>query len=240
MTTSKTGTGILLADEQNGSRDLVVLILEKLGYRLRSVRSGREALTELGTMPGALVLLSATLPDLPGPDAVRVIRALPSSARPSAILVIMPGDHERDWAACRAAGADAHLVRPIELDRLLAWIKRLGASAAPVAADPGEPVIDLERLLGFTDGDLQLESELASLYLSSAWVYVERMAAALEAGTAWREPAHALKGASANLGACQVAALARAAEAAEPCPERLLPLRAALEEVAAFFAARRP
>ena len=58
------------------------------------------------------------------------------------------------------------------------------------------------------------------------------------AGAPWDRPAHSLKGASANVGAVAVAALAKAAEHATPEPEHLKRLGEALGEVRRFFERR--
>jgi HPt (histidine-containing phosphotransfer) domain-containing protein len=101
-------------------------------------------------------------------------------------------------------------------------------------------VVDLDHLSTFTDGEPELEKELAGLYASSAQGYLDAMTSALEAGESWAKPAHALKGASSNFGACRVARLARAAEHDVPDAARLEALETAVAEVAAFFRARRP
>ena len=97
-----------------------------------------------------------------------------------------------------------------------------------------EPVIDLERLYSFTDGDPQLENELLTLFLSTADIYLARMSQALGTGEPWTATAHALKGASANLGARRVMALALAAEHTDANAEQLEALRGAIEEVRAL------
>ena len=74
----------------------------------------------------------------------------------------------------------------------------------------------MDHLLSFTDGDLELEGELSVLFLSSAEAYFDKMGRSLRAGTPWTSTAHALKGASANLGARRLAALARSAEQQPP------------------------
>jgi HPt (histidine-containing phosphotransfer) domain-containing protein len=108
-----------------------------------------------------------------------------------------------------------------------------------IGGAPDVPLMDLVHLRSFTDGDAQLEQELGALYLATADLYLARMAAALEGGHGgggdWSSAAHALKGASANLGARRVAALAAAAERAPAEPDRLAALRRAIEEVRAFF-----
>jgi HPt (histidine-containing phosphotransfer) domain-containing protein len=105
----------------------------------------------------------------------------------------------------------------------------------PVSA---EPVLDLDHLRGFTDGDPQLEGELSALFLSTAARYLHGMRDALAAGRPWASIAHALKGASANLGARRLATLARLAEASAPDRAQLDAIAHALEEVRALFARR--
>lgn len=100
------------------------------------------------------------------------------------------------------------------------------------------PVVDVDHLHGFTDGDRALERELAELYLSSADVYLQRLEGALGDSEGWRRHAHALKGASGNLGAREVAALAAEAEHGRPKRGTLEALVAAVDRVRRFFAAR--
>ena len=101
-----------------------------------------------------------------------------------------------------------------------------------------EPVLDLDRLRSFTDGDPQLEGELSALFLSTAEAYLRSMREALARGRPWQSIAHALKGASGNLGARRLATLARLAEGAKPDRARLDAIAQALEEVRALFAQR--
>lgn len=101
-----------------------------------------------------------------------------------------------------------------------------------------EPILDLDHLLTFTDGDMELESELSVLYLSSAEAYLDTMSRALRDGASWTSSVHSLKGASANLGAVRVAALARAAEHQTPDAATLQAIRDAIDEVGALFGKR--
>lgn len=106
-----------------------------------------------------------------------------------------------------------------------------------MAVDLDEPVIDLAHLASFTDGDPALERELVDLYLSTAEGYLAELEGAREAEV-WRKAAHSLKGASANLGAMQVAALALAAEKSAPAAGLLADLHAAVADVRRFFEIR--
>lgn len=111
----------------------------------------------------------------------------------------------------------------------------LAAVADDVANIDRLAIIDADHLKSFTDGDKDLEAELADLYLTTARRYLTGMRAALEEERAWSGDAHALKGASSNLGACRVAALAKAAESEAPSSARLEVLQLAVEDVATLF-----
>lgn len=107
-----------------------------------------------------------------------------------------------------------------------------------VSACAATPIVDLGHLDEFTDGDPALERELAELYLATAEGYLGELEHKLRAAQDWRRVAHALNGASRNLGATRVAALAEAAEQAAPAPDVLAGLRHELDVVRRFFAIR--
>ena len=228
---------ILVAGDRALSRDLLTMVLRGLRYDVRTAAAGAEALVRLDSEPYALVLVDATLPDMDALDLVREIRRRTTGEAPS-IIVLGDGEDPGERARCLLAGAQDHLPRPVQLDRLLVMVRRMTSSRDRAAAGrpPAQaPVIDLDHLRSFTEGDAQLEQELGALYLATADIYLNRMAAALDGGADWSAAAHALKGASANLGALRVAGLAAAAEKAAPDPERIGALRRAIEEVRAFF-----
>jgi HPt (histidine-containing phosphotransfer) domain-containing protein len=89
-------------------------------------------------------------------------------------------------------------------------------------------LVDFDRLQSFTDGDRQLEAELATLFLATAEGYLAELALALDDVAAWRATAHNLKGAAGNIGAVALAELAATAERTLPDPARLQTLRATL------------
>jgi HPt (histidine-containing phosphotransfer) domain-containing protein len=102
----------------------------------------------------------------------------------------------------------------------------------------GLAVVDEIRLVSFTEGDSALEDELADLFVDTARGYLRRMQEALSQERGWSAEAHALKGASANLGAQRMAALARQAEFSPPSSDLIEAIEAALADVRAFFADR--
>ena len=231
---------VLVVGDGALSRQLLALVLGRLGYAVSCATSASEAWPALAQRSYALALIALRLPEGTGSALTRRIRAAGPQLATMPVLVFGDSTDPAQVAAeCQAAGADAYLPKPVSITRLVSMVNHL-TRHRPVSPEP--PVmrpspVDVEHLAGFTGGDPQLESELAALYLATAELYLERMSTARD-GAAWRAAAHSLKGASVNLGAGAVAALARTAESGEPSPEMLSPLATAVGEVQAFFASR--
>lgn len=98
------------------------------------------------------------------------------------------------------------------------------------------PPLDRARLAGFTEGDEQLERELTALFVGAAERYLGEMRCSTGNDGRWRRAAHALKGASANIGADRLAELARLAEQEPAARERLGAMEQELEAIRAFLA----
>lgn len=223
----------LVVEERALDRDHGVSVLSRLDYEAEAAASAGDALARLGQERFALVLLSSTLPDLAAPEVAELRRLAEPISLP--IVVVHAPDRAPD-RGCAGLGAIGHLSRPISRAGIRRLVESPGSAGSSEAA--GEPIVDMDHLLSFTDGDLELESELSVLFLSSAEAYFDRMSRSLQAGTPWTSSAHALKGASANLGARRLAALARATEHQPPAAADLKVIRRAIDEVSAFFEER--
>ena len=223
----------LVVEERAADRNLGVAALRQLSYEAEAAASVGEALARLGQERFALVLLSGTLPDLAAPERAELRRLAEPISLPIVVMHAPDLTFERDMVELGAIG---HISRPISSAAIKRLVEAAGSAASREAS--GEPIVDLDHLLSFTDGDLELESELSVLFLSSAEAYFDRMSRSLQAGTPWTSSVHALKGASANLGARRLAALARSAEHQPPAAADLEVIRRAIDEVIAFFADR--
>lgn len=226
---------ILLAEEQAAARDLVVLVLSRLRYQVDRVATARAALARAERERPDLILLSATLRDMAGPDLIQTLRGLPGLAH-TPMVAICPNASAKIRQACVAAGAAGYLTRPLQIERLLRLIEQLIRRRDQIPVE--EPVLDLDHLRSFTDGDAQLEDELSTLFLSTADMYLRGMREALSTGRPWTSIAHALKGASANLGARRLSSLALLAERSEPSQNQLEAIERALEELRMFVQRR--
>lgn len=113
-----------------------------------------------------------------------------------------------------------------------------GMAANDVSDVENLVIIDETHLASFSDGDRELEDEIAELFISTARGYLKRMSEAVREKRAWSAEVHALKGAGANFGACRVAALAKHSEFMPPSDDQVQALEKAIDDVATFFANR--
>lgn len=244
---------VLIVGDPALSRSLMRMVLGRLDYVVTCAASAREAHAALAHTRFALAMVALHLPDMPGLGFAKALReADPEGATPI-LLFGDAWDQEAVQQDARAAGLQGYLPKPISIARLVATVRELtrqallldspqqGTQAMPdEAAAPQQPSpIELARFESFTDGDAQLERELASIYLATAAAYLAEMREARAAGEPWDRSAHSLKGASANIGAGEVAALAEEAEHAAVLGEdQLARLDEALEAVRRFFERR--
>src|SRR3954447_11926081 len=230
---------LLIVGDPALSRGLMKMVLSRLGYVVTCIVTGQESVMTLTHSRFALALIALQLPDLPGLTLARRLRHAPPPTGSMPIILFGDAwDPDRILEGCREARLQGYLPKPISIARLVSSIRD---HLHRPCSEPGAPPpmlraipLDFERLDSFTDGDTQLERELASLYLSTAAIYLGQMRAAA-GGDAWARAAHALKGASANIGATEVARIAGDAEHAASSAECLVQLDEALGGVRALF-----
>lgn len=109
---------LLVAGEDRFNLRLLEVFIERLGGRAELVRDGHAALERLLEGDVDLALLEVTLPGLDGREVARRVRAeLSADAQPRLVALSASG-RASEREACRAAGLDAVLVKPIALDDL--------------------------------------------------------------------------------------------------------------------------
>lgn len=242
---------ILVVGEPAATRTLVAHVMSGLGYAVDGVATAREAWRALGERAYHLVLIALDLKDMNGLTLAQRIRSARPSLRRVPILAFgRPEDPVSTVRSCFELGIQGFLTQPLEIAQLIAAARRLTDpcrrtdlrvrwnDTMPAASSPETP-LDLAHLRSFTDGDEALERALCDLFTRTAESYLDEMARALATGREWRAPAHGLKGASANIGARALAALAADAERSQPDAATLAALRAGLGEVTAFIGRQR-
>src|SRR5262249_19807802 len=157
---------------------LAVSLLEKRGHHVVMVGNGREAVAAFDGGRYDAVLMDVQMPEMDGFEAAGAIRTREAARGTHTPIVAMTahalkGDRER----CLSAGMDAYVSKPLRPDELFRVLEGLMPAAADVdhaaAAPDAPPPFDLPEALERVDGDMNLMSELARLFLSEC---AERMA----------------------------------------------------------------
>jgi CheY-like chemotaxis protein len=115
---------ILLVEDNEMNRDMLLRRLVKRGYEVVVAVNGQEGVAKARTEAPALVLMDMSLPVLDGWEATKELRADPATRGIPVIALTahaMAGDREK----ALAAGCDDFDTKPIELERLLGKIQAL-------------------------------------------------------------------------------------------------------------------
>jgi PAS domain S-box-containing protein len=123
------GMPVLLVEDNAAVAASMVVLLELLGYVVRTAGSGSEALRVLEEFRPRVVLLDIGLPDEDGYAVARRIRRLPIGKE--LLIVALTGyGHEDAVRRAEEAGFDRHLAKPVEPDELLDLLARTAQAAA--------------------------------------------------------------------------------------------------------------
>ena len=113
---------ILLVEDDLVLGQALSTALEKRSYGIDWMQDGESALQAMQVLDFSLVILDVNLPDI---DGIAVLRSLRLTGRNIPVLLLTA----RDLAAQRVegldAGADDYLVKPFDLEELLARIRAL-------------------------------------------------------------------------------------------------------------------
>jgi DNA-binding response OmpR family regulator len=106
------GPRVLVADDDPGTRGLMLIYLKQLGFTADSVSNGREALDAVATGIYGLLLLDYVMPEIEGPEVARRVRAMEFPLGQPGIVAFSalgrPGVRED----CLAAGMDSFVPKP--------------------------------------------------------------------------------------------------------------------------------
>jgi two-component system response regulator QseB len=113
---------LLLVEDDPMIGDSVRKGLRQDGFTVDWVQDGRSAEVALGDHVHDLVLLDL---GLPGKGGIEVLRTLRGKGNPVPVLILTARDAVADRVAGLNAGADDYLVKPFDLDELVARIHAL-------------------------------------------------------------------------------------------------------------------
>ena len=143
-------TRILVIEDDRDIAELVRRYLEKSGFSVELVASGREALIALAQRPPDLLILDLMLPHVSGSEICRAAR---TAERTAAIPIIMltARAEEAERIAGLELGADDYIAKPFSPNELVARVRALlrrtlrGQPSSTQAYAYGALVVDAEK-----------------------------------------------------------------------------------------------
>ena len=114
---------ILVVDDNEVNREILLKLLHSVGFRVREAADGREACSVFKSWHPDLVLMDLVMPVMDGFEAIQAIRSQPTGEGIPLIAVsasVLSEDQER----VMAVGADAFLRKPFTGEELFELIKR--------------------------------------------------------------------------------------------------------------------
>ena len=114
---------ILVVDNEEVDRQLLVHLLEPLGFQLRTAASGHDCLDLLvaGYRPDA-ILMDLAMPGIDGWETIRRVRAL--LPRPPRIAIVSANAFDKGLENDVEIRPEDFLVKPVRLSELLDWLGR--------------------------------------------------------------------------------------------------------------------
>jgi DNA-binding response OmpR family regulator len=184
---------VLVAEDDPGLRDIIVLGLQDNGYHVDAVDRGDDAIDQLRWYEYDVAIIDWRMPGKEGIDVVSWARR---HKRPTALLMLTARDAPADRIRGLDTGADDYLVKPFDFGELLARVRALQrrprAVDGPIlqrgqlAFDPVRRVVTVAgRELGLT----ATEYLILELLLRRSPAVVDRKAIAEHA---WADETHPL------------------------------------------------
>ncbi|GAA5091083.1 response regulator transcription factor [Nocardia iowensis] len=113
---------VLVVDDEDAVREALVRAMDSEGYETRAAGDGAAALAEIQRWQPEVVLLDVLMPFMDGLTACRRLRARGDR---TPILMLTARDAVADRVDGLDAGADDYLIKPFDLDELLARVRAL-------------------------------------------------------------------------------------------------------------------
>ena len=115
---------ILVVEDYPDNRELILFMLDTLGYQADSVNDGREALDRLARQEYKIVLMDCQMPELDGYQATKKIRLREREERHTIIIGLTAHAMEGDRQKCLDAGMDEYITKPVDLNKLASVLQK--------------------------------------------------------------------------------------------------------------------
>jgi len=198
---------VLLAEDNVTNQLVAKAILSNLGCHVEIASNGREVLESLARNSFDMVLMDCQMPEMDGYEATRRIRSGKGNVLNAEIPIVamtahaMQGDREK----CLECGMDDYISKPISVNDLRSALERDMGRMAP-NRERHPDIFDEQGLLERLMGDRALARMIIEGFLEDIPLRLQKLSEAVARNdlTEVASHAHAIKGASANVGAGQL------------------------------------
>jgi two-component system chemotaxis response regulator CheY len=115
---------IMIVDDSVTIRQMVVFTLKGAGYQVVEAVDGVDALAKIGAQKVDLVITDLNMPNMNGIELTRQLRAA-APYRFTPILLLTTESHAEKKAEGKSAGATGWIVKPFQIEQLLAVVKKV-------------------------------------------------------------------------------------------------------------------
>jgi len=165
---------VLVVEDEPDLRELLTYNLEAAGFTVHATDKGLDGLVEAQGFAPDVILLDLMLPDIPGTEVCRRIRAGDRSVPQPAIVMLTAKGDEIDRVVGFELGADDYVVKPFSVRELVLRVNAiLRSRGRPAAAEPTASGPAARRR--YVVGPLEVDVDGYHVFVSSEEVHMSAM-----------------------------------------------------------------
>jgi two-component system phosphate regulon response regulator PhoB len=164
---------VLVVEDEPDIRELLTYNFEAAGFTVRATEKGLDGLTEAQTFQPDVILLDLMLPDIPGTEVCRRIRAADRSTPQPAIVMLTAKGDEIDRVVGFELGADDYVVKPFSVRELVLRVNAIMRSRGrPAGSEPSAAPATRRR---YIVGPLEVDVDGYHVFVNAREVHMSAM-----------------------------------------------------------------
>jgi CheY-like chemotaxis protein/HPt (histidine-containing phosphotransfer) domain-containing protein len=200
---------ILIAEDSSINQELVLTILQKMGYTADVVSNGIEAIEALKKHPYNIIFMDVQMPKMDGLTAARyIVQDWSENQRPK-IIAMTASAFQEDKQNCLDAGMDDYISKPIRIEQVQEMLQKWSQGIETAVSEPDripeeKSAIDPSIIAELQELNPSLPQKMVKRFLEEdAPMAIAQLKQAIQENnsSAMSKAAHSLKGSSALLGA---------------------------------------
>jgi DNA-binding NtrC family response regulator len=113
-------SGILVVDDDKDLRRVLTTILQRQGFIVNAVETGKEAIEQIANGDYKIALIDVRLQDMNGLDVICEVQKL----KPEVTKIVITGyPSEEDKSKAKQFGASMYLVKPVRAEELVKIVR---------------------------------------------------------------------------------------------------------------------